>query len=43
MQAVQPAFFVAEYLQSVGVKVIPVPVFYTDVTEILGKPRVQCI
>ena len=33
-----PAFYVAEYAQSAGVRVIPVPVFYPDVTEILGEP-----
>ncbi|GLC43515.1 hypothetical protein PLESTM_001481700 [Pleodorina starrii] len=37
-QADQPAFFVAEYLASAGVKVVPVPVFYPDVTHILGQP-----
>ncbi|GAX83202.1 hypothetical protein CEUSTIGMA_g10628.t1 [Chlamydomonas eustigma] len=33
----QPAFFVPEYLQKAGVKVVPVPVFYPEVTEILGE------
>lgn len=37
-QAGQPAFFVPEYLQRVGYEVIPVPVYYPDVTQILGKP-----
>ena len=35
-QSGQPAFFVAEYLQQAGVRVVPVPVFYPEVTEILG-------
>lgn len=35
-QAGQPAFYVPEYLQQAGVEVIPVPVYYLDVTEILG-------
>ncbi|MBS2032432.1 MAG: CoA-binding protein [Deltaproteobacteria bacterium] len=36
-QADQPAFYVARYLHGAGVKVIPVPVYYPDVTEILGE------
>lgn len=34
----QPAFYVPEYLHSAGLDVVPVPVYYPDVTEILGKP-----
>ena len=34
----QPAHYVPEYLQEAGYEVIPVPVYYPDVTEILGKP-----
>ena len=37
-QGGQPAFYVPEYLQRVGYEVIPVPVYYPDVTEILGQP-----
>jgi predicted CoA-binding protein len=33
----QPAFYVPEYLHSVGIAVIPVPVYYPDVKEILGQ------
>lgn len=36
-KASQPAFFVPAYLQSAGVEVVPVPVFYPDVTHILGQ------
>jgi uncharacterized protein len=36
-QAGQPAFYVADYLDKAGVEVVPVPVYYPDVTEILGK------
>jgi len=36
-QASQPAFYVPEYLHAAGFEVIPVPVYYPDVTEILGK------
>ncbi len=37
-QAGQPAFYVPEYLAGAGVEVVPVPVYYPDVTTILGKP-----
>jgi uncharacterized protein len=33
----QPAFYVAEYAQSAGYEIVPVPVYYPDVTEILGE------
>lgn len=44
LQANQAAFYVPQYLQSAGVEVVPVPVFFPDVTHILGQPvyrRVQ--
>lgn len=34
----QPAYYVPEYLERSGVDVVPVPVYYPDVTHILGKP-----
>lgn len=34
----QPAFYVPKYLADAGFEVIPVPVYYPDVTEILGQP-----
>lgn len=37
-QAFQPAFYVARYLVGAGVEVVPVPVYYPEVTEILGRP-----
>jgi predicted CoA-binding protein len=37
-QAGQPAFYVPKYLAGVGFEVIPVPVYYPDVQNILGKP-----
>ena len=37
-QSDQPAFYVPQYLKSVGVEVLPVPVYYPEVKEILGKP-----
>jgi uncharacterized protein len=36
-QADQPAYYVPRYLQSAGYEVIPVPVYYPDATEILGR------
>ena len=36
-QAGQAAFYVPEYLHDAGLDVVPVPVYYPDVTEILGK------
>lgn len=39
--ASQPAYFVPEYLQSTGVDIVPVPVFYPEVKEILGKPVIR--
>jgi predicted CoA-binding protein len=36
-QADRPAFFVAQYLADAGVEVVPVPVYYPDVTHILGR------
>jgi len=37
-QSDQPAFYVASYLASAGVEVIPVPVYYPDARQILGRP-----
>jgi predicted CoA-binding protein len=34
----QPAFYVAEYMARAGYDIVPVPVYYPDVTEILGRP-----
>ncbi|HEX8367948.1 MAG TPA: CoA-binding protein [Pyrinomonadaceae bacterium] len=36
-QSFQPAFYVPEYLVRAGFEVVPVPVYYPDVTEILGQ------
>lgn len=36
-QAGQPAFYVPSYLQTAGFHVIPVPVYYPEVTRILGQ------
>lgn len=36
-QGNQPAFYVPRYLATAGFEVIPVPVYYPQVTEILGQ------
>ena len=36
-QADQPSVYVPMYLQKAGLEIIPVPVYYPDVTEVLGK------
>jgi len=37
IEADRPAFYVPEYAQQSGYEIIPVPVFYPDAREILGK------
>jgi len=37
-QANQPAFYVPRYLASSGFEIIPVPVYFPEVTQILGRP-----
>ena len=36
-QSDQPAFYVPSYLDSAGLDVIPVPIYYPQVTHILGR------
>lgn len=36
--AAAPAHYVPAYLQRAGYEIVPVPVYYPDVTEILGNP-----
>jgi predicted CoA-binding protein len=36
-QSAQPAFYVPKYMQNAGFKIIPVPVYYPEATEILGE------
>src|SRR6476659_10159316 len=33
----QPAYYVPEYAQNAGWEIVPVPVYYPEVTEILGE------
>jgi len=37
-QADQPAFYVPRYLVEMGFDVVPVPVYFPEVKEILGRP-----
>jgi predicted CoA-binding protein len=34
----QPAFYVPEYAEQAGFEIVPVPVYYPEVSEILGHP-----
>lgn len=36
--AMQPAFYVPKYMAEKGYEIVPVPVYYPDVIEILGTP-----
>lgn len=36
-QSYAPAFYVPKYMQDKGYKIIPVPVYYPEATEILGE------
>ena len=33
----EPAFYVAAYMQRAGYEIVPVPVYYPEVVEILGQ------
>jgi predicted CoA-binding protein len=33
----QPAYYVPEHAESVGYEIVPVPVYYKDLTEMMGK------
>ncbi len=37
-EPMQPAYYVPQYAQRAGYEIVPVPVYYPDVTEILGQP-----
>jgi predicted CoA-binding protein len=39
--SMQPAFYVPKYMQERGFKIVPVPVYYPEVTEILGETVVR--
>ena len=37
----QPAYYVPKYMSNAGYEIIPVPVYYPEVTDILGKKAVR--
>ncbi|HUM17880.1 MAG TPA: CoA-binding protein [Candidatus Nitrosotalea sp.] len=37
-QREQPAFYVPEYMAKAGYDIVPVPVYFPDATQILGRP-----
>jgi predicted CoA-binding protein len=37
-ESMQPAYYVPEYAQRAGYEIVPVPVYYPEVAEILGQP-----
>ncbi len=39
----KPAFYVPEYMARAGYDIVPVPVYYPDVTEILGQPVYRAV
>jgi uncharacterized protein len=39
----KPGFFVPEYAQRAGYEIVPVPVYYPGVTEMLGEPVFRTI
>jgi predicted CoA-binding protein len=38
VEPAQPAYYVPEYAQRAGFELVPVPVYYPDIVEILGEP-----
>jgi predicted CoA-binding protein len=39
----EPAFYVPEYMARAGYDIVPVPVYYPGVTEILGRPVYRAV
>ncbi len=37
------AFWIPKYLQSVGYEILPVPVYYPEIDEFLGKPALRSL
>ena len=37
-ETAQPAYYVPQYAQKAGYEIVPVPVYYPEVREILGEP-----
>ncbi|MEO7041342.1 MAG: CoA-binding protein [Gemmatimonadaceae bacterium] len=39
----QPAYYVPEYIQKAGYEIIPVPVYYPELREVLGEPAYRTL
>jgi predicted CoA-binding protein len=39
----QPAYYVPEHAEGVGYEIVPVPVYYKELTEMMGKPVYRTI
>jgi predicted CoA-binding protein len=39
----QPAYYVPQYAQAAGYEIVPVPVYYPEVIEILGQPVYRAV
>jgi predicted CoA-binding protein len=39
----QPAYYVPQYAQGAGYEIVPVPVYYPEVIEILGQPVFRAV
>ncbi len=42
-QADRPAFYVPEYMARAGYDIVPVPVYFPEATEILGRPVYRAV
>jgi len=42
-ETAQPAYYVPQYAQRSGYEIVPVPVYYPEVTEILGEPVLRSV
>jgi len=40
-RAAEPAFYVPQYMQNAGFEIVPVPTYYPEVKEILGRAVVR--
>lgn len=41
--SMEPAYYVPAYAQKAGLEIVPVPVYYPDVGEILGEPVYRAV
>jgi len=43
LDSMQPAYYVPLYAQKAGLEIVPVPVYYPEVVEILGQPVYRAV